>query len=147
VPAIDHELVDDSDVAALKQKVLDAGLSVSQLISTAWASAATFRGTDKRCGANGARIRLAPQKGWQANSPAELAKLLEKPEQVQKHLNGAQSGDKLSPEQRIVKRAYMLNLTAPEMTVLVGAPVLESAASPDCVAHHFWPLIQGGSRG
>ena len=84
VPAVDHELIGDSDIASLKGKILTSGLSVSQLVSTAWASAATFRGTDKRGGANGGRIRLAPQKDWEVNSPAELAKVLAKLEQVQK---------------------------------------------------------------
>lgn len=77
IPAVDHPLIDDADVAALKAKVLATGLSVSQLVSTAWASAATFRGSDKRGGANGARIRLAPQKDWEVNQPAALAAVLE----------------------------------------------------------------------
>jgi catalase-peroxidase len=84
VPAVDHELIGASDIAELKGKILASGLSVSQLVSTAWASAATFRGTDKRGGANGARIRLAPQKDWEVNNPAELAKVLAKLEQIQK---------------------------------------------------------------
>lgn len=186
VPAVDHELVDADDVAALKAKVLESGLTVSQLVSTAWASAASFRGTDKRGGANGARIRLAPQKDWEANHPAELSTVLGKLEQVQSEFNAAQTskkisladlivlaggaavekaardagvevtvpfapgrtdatqeqtevesfaflepradgfrnylraGEKLSPETLLLDRAYMLTLTAPEMTVLVG---------------------------
>ncbi len=92
VPAVDHELVTDEDIAALKGKVLESGLSVSQLVSTAWASAASFRRTDKRGGANGARIRLEPQRNWEANDPAELATVLQTLEQVQKNFNASQSG-------------------------------------------------------
>jgi catalase-peroxidase len=187
VPAVDHELIGDADVATLKSKLLASGLSISQLVSTAWASAATFRGTDKRGGANGARIRLAPQKDWEVNNPAELAKALKTLEQIQRDFNSSQSGSKkvsladlivlggcaaveqasknaghnvtvpfspgrmdasqeqtdvesfavleprfdgfrnylqpgedLPPEELLVERAFMLNLTAPEMTVLVG---------------------------
>ena len=185
VPAVDHELVGQSDIDALKKKILASGLSISQLVSTAWASAASFRGTDKRGGANGARIRLAPQKDWEGNDPAELAKVLQNLEQVQQDFNGSggtkvsladlivlggcaaveqaaknaghdvtvpfapgrtdasqeqtdvdafavlepiadgfrnyvQAGDKLPPETRLVDRANLLKLTAPEMTVLVG---------------------------
>ncbi len=187
VPAVDHELIGQDDIASLKGKLLDSGLTVSQLVSTAWASAATFRSTDKRGGANGARIRLAPQKDWEVNEPAELAKVLQTLEQVQQDFNSAQSGgkkvsladlivlggcaavekaaksagqdvtvpfapgrtdatqeqtdvdafavleptadgfrnylqagEKLSPETLLVERAFMLNLSAPEMTVLVG---------------------------
>ena len=83
IPAVDHPLIDDKDIAALKAKILASGLSVSQLVSTAWASASTFRGSDKRGGANGARIRLAPQKDWEVNQPAELAKVLQKLEAIQ----------------------------------------------------------------
>ncbi len=92
LPAVDHDLVGDADVAALKGKLLDSGLSVAQLASTAWASASTFRWTDKRGGANGARIRLAPQKDWEANDPAELATVLQALEGIQQEFNGAQSG-------------------------------------------------------
>jgi catalase-peroxidase len=187
VPEVDHPLVDEKDIAALKGKILGSGLSISQLASTAWASAASFRGTDKRGGANGARIRLAPQKDWDVNNPAELAKVLPTLEQVQKDFNASQSGaklvsladvivlggcaaveqaakkagydvtvpfapgrtdasqeqtdvesfavlepradgfrnylragEKLSPETLLVDRAFMLNLTTPEMTVLIG---------------------------
>ncbi|HET8605263.1 MAG TPA: catalase/peroxidase HPI, partial [Marmoricola sp.] len=187
VPAVDHELVDDSDVAALKQKLLDSGLTISQLVGTAWASAASYRCTDKRGGANGARIRLEPQRSWESNQPEELASVLEVLERVQREFNEGQTGgkaisladlivlggcaavekaardagqdvtvpftpgrsdatqeqtdvdsfavlepradgfrnylrdgEKLSPETLLVDRAYMLELTAPEMTVLVG---------------------------
>jgi catalase-peroxidase len=187
VPAVDHPLIDESDIAALKATILDSGLSVSQLVSTAWAAAASFRGTDKRGGANGARIRLAPQKDWEANEPAKLAPVLTTLERIQRDFNQAQAGrkkvsladlivlggcagveqaakaggvditvpfsagrtdasqeqtdvesfavlepsadgfrnflkpgQKVPPEQLLVDRAYMLNLTAPEMTVLVG---------------------------
>ncbi len=186
VPPVDHELIDAGDIAALKEKVLASGLSVSQLVSTAWASAASFRGTDKRGGANGARIRLAPQKDWEVNSPDELGKVLQTLEQIQRDFNVSQAakkvsladlivlagcagvekaardaghditvpfapgrtdasqeqtdvdtfavlepkadgfrnylrtGEKLPPETLLVDRAYMLNLSAPEMTVLVG---------------------------
>ena len=88
VPAVDHKLIDEQDIAALKGKILASGLSISQLVTTAWASAATFRGSDKRGGANGARIRLAPQKDWEVNQPAELAKVLQTLETIQKEFNG-----------------------------------------------------------
>ena len=91
VPAVDHKLIDEQDVAALKAKILVSGLSISQLVTTAWASAASFRGSDKRGGANGARIRLAPQKDWEVNQPAELRKVLSKLEAIQKEFNSAQS--------------------------------------------------------
>ena len=94
VPDVDHELIDEQDIADLKVKMLASGLSISQLVSTAWASAATFRGTDKRGGANGARIRLAPQKDWEVNQPAELAKVLQTLEKVQQEFNSSQSGGK-----------------------------------------------------
>jgi catalase-peroxidase len=94
VPAVDHELIDEQDIADLKNKILASELSVSQLVSTAWASAATFRGTDKRGGANGARIRLAPQKDWEVNNPAELAQVLQALEKIQQDFNDAQSGGK-----------------------------------------------------
>jgi catalase-peroxidase len=187
VPAVDHELVGLDDIKALKAKVLASGLSISQLVSTAWASAASFRGTDKRGGANGARIRLAPQRDWEVNDPSELAKVLQRLEEIQQDFNSSASGgkkisladlivlagcaaveqaaksaghdvtvpfvpgrtdasqeqtdvesfavlepradgfrnyvrpgEKNPPEQLLVERAFMLRLTAPEMTVLIG---------------------------
>jgi catalase-peroxidase len=187
VPAVEHELIAEADVAALKQKVLGSGLSISRLVATAWSAAASFRGTDKRGGANGARIRLAPQKDWEANEPAELASALAALEQVQRDFNDSQSngkrvsladlivlggcaaveqaarnaghdvsvpfapgrtdasqeqtdaesfavlepaldgfrnylpaGEPLTLEHGLLERAYMLRLSAPEMTVLVG---------------------------
>ncbi len=92
VPEVDHELIGDEDIAALKDRILASGLSISQLVSTAWASAASFRGTDKRGGANGARIRLAPQKDWEVNNPDELGKVLQVLETIQTDFNGSQSG-------------------------------------------------------
>jgi catalase-peroxidase len=187
VPAVDHDLIGEADIAALKGKILGSGLSVSQLVSTAWASAATFRGTDMRGGANGARIRLAPQRDWEVNEPAELAKVLQTLEKVQQDFNSSQSGgtkvsladlivlggcaaveqaaktaghditvpfapgrtdasqeqtdadsfavleptadgfrnylrpgEKLPAELRLIDRANLLTLSAPEMTVLIG---------------------------
>ena len=187
VPKVDHTLINEQDVAALKGKILASGLSVSRLVHTAWASAASFRGTDKRGGANGSRIRLAPQKGWEVNDPKELSKVLQTLERIQTEFNRAQTGgtkvsladlivlggcaavekaaqdggykvqvpfkpgrtdasqeqtdvesfavleptfdgfrnylkpgEVLSAETLLVERAFMLNLTAPEMTVLVG---------------------------
>ncbi|HWM22020.1 MAG TPA: catalase/peroxidase HPI [Ilumatobacteraceae bacterium] len=187
VPAVDHDLIGDDDIAALKAKILGSGLSISQLVSTAWASAATFRGTDMRGGANGARIRLAPQRDWEVNEPAELATVLQTLESIQQDFNNSQSGgtrvsladlivlggcaavvqaakdaghdiavpfapgrtdasqeqtdvesfavleptadgfrnylragEKLPAEVRLLDRANLLTLTAPEMTVLVG---------------------------
>ncbi len=187
LPPVDHELVGENDVATLKEKILASGLSISQLVSTAWASAASFRGTDKRGGANGARIRLAPQKDWEVNNGGELAKVLQILEGIQQDFNASQSGgtrvsladvivlggcaaveqaarnaghdvtvpfapgrtdasqgqtdveafavleptadgfrnylragEKLPAEQRLLDRANLLTLTAPEMTVLVG---------------------------
>ncbi len=187
VPAVDHPLVDDSDVAALKAKVLDSGLSVADLVSTAWSAAASFRGTDKRGGANGGRIRLEPQRNWEVNEPAKLAKALPALEQIQQEFNSSAaggkkisladlvvlagsaavekaakdagvtvtvpfhpgrtdatqehtdaeamavlepradgfrnyfaSGEKMPLERLLLDKAYMLNLTAPEMTVVVG---------------------------
>ena len=186
VPPVDHDLIGDDDIAALKARILESGLSIPQLVATAWASAASFRGTDKRGGANGARIRLAPQRDWEVNNPAQLGTVLDSLEQIQQDFNRARdgkkvsladlivlggcaaveqaarnaghdltvpfapgrtdatqeqtdvesfavlepeadgfrnylrAGEKLSPETLLVDRAFMLNLTAPEMTVLVG---------------------------
>jgi catalase-peroxidase len=114
VPAVDHALVGEQDVAALKAKILASGLSVSQLVSTAWASASTFRGTDKRGGANGARIRLAPQKEWAVNNPTELGKVLEALETIQHDFNGTQSGGK--------------RISMADLIVLGGCAAVEKAA-------------------
>lgn len=102
VPAVTHKLVDDNDVAFLKGKILSSGLTVSELVSTAWASASTFRGSDKRGGANGARIRLAPQKYWAVNNPSQLTKVLDKLETIQREFNAAQSGKAVSLADLIV---------------------------------------------
>jgi catalase-peroxidase len=115
VPAVNHELIDTRDIDSLKEKILASGLSVSQLVSTAWASASSFRGTDKRGGANGARIRLAPQKDWAVNNPPELARVLETLEGIQKVFNGAQAGGK--------KRVSLADLI-----VLGGCAAVEKAA-------------------
>jgi catalase-peroxidase len=114
VPAVDHELIDDDDIASLKASLLDSGLSIQQLVSTAWASAASFRGTDKRGGANGARIRLAPQRDWEANEPAELAKVLEALEGVQQAFNQGQTGGK--------------RVSLADLIVLGGCAAVEQAA-------------------
>jgi len=114
IPAVDHALINESDIAALKEKVLASGLSVSELVSTAWASASTFRGTDKRGGANGARIRLAPQKYWKVNNPPQLQKVLDKLEGIQKEFNAAQSGGK--------------KVSIADLIVLAGAAGIEKAA-------------------
>jgi catalase-peroxidase len=114
IPAVNHKLVDDKDIASLKSKVLASGLSVSQLVSAAWASASTFRGSDKRGGANGARIRLAPQKDWEVNQPAQLAKVLQKLEGIQKEFNGAASGGK--------------KISLADLIVLAGCAGVEQAA-------------------
>jgi catalase-peroxidase len=114
VPPVDHTLIGAQDIAALKGKLLTSGLSISQLVKTAWAAASTFRGTDKRGGANGARIRLAPQKDWAVNEPAELAKALAKFEAVQKEFNQAQSGGK--------------KVSLADLIVLGGAAAVEQAA-------------------
>ena len=113
VPAVDHKLVGEKDIAALKAKILKSGLSISQLVTTAWASASSFRGSDKRGGANGARIRLAPQKDWEVNQPAELAKVLKKLDAIQKEFNGAAKGKKVS---------------LADLIVLGGCAVVEEAA-------------------
>ncbi|WP_262911044.1 catalase/peroxidase HPI [Gillisia lutea] len=102
IPKVDHELVNDSDISNLKSKILDSGLSVAELVSTAWASASTFRGSDKRGGANGARIRLAPQRGWEVNNPKQLGKVIETLEDIQNEFNQAQGGKKISIADLIV---------------------------------------------
>jgi catalase-peroxidase len=114
VPAVDHELIGEQDIAALKSKILKSGLSISQLVTTAWASGLTFRGSDKRGGANGARIRLAPQKDWEVNQPAELAKALETLETIQKNFNSSQSGGK--------------KVSLADLIVLGGCAAVEEAA-------------------
>jgi len=114
VPAVDHELIDEQDIAALKMSILAAGLSTSQLVTTAWASASTFRGSDMRGGANGARIRLLPQSNWEANQPVELAKVLQVLEGVRKAFNDAQSGGK--------------KVSLADLIVLGGCAAIESAA-------------------
>jgi len=114
IPAVNHKLIDAKDIASLKAKILASGLSISQLVLTAWASASTFRGSDKRGGANGARIRLAPQKDWEVNQPAELAKVLQKLEAIQKDFNGTKSGGK--------------KVSLADLIVLGGCAALEEAA-------------------
>jgi len=114
VPAVDHVLIDETDIAALKATILASGLTIPQLVTTAWASAATFRGSDKRGGANGARIRLAPQKDWAVNQPVELAKVLEKLEAIRNDFNGAQSGGK--------------KVSLADLIVLGGCAAVEAAA-------------------
>ena len=114
VPAVNHVLVDEQDIAALKEKILGSGLSVAELVGTAWASASTFRGSDKRGGANGARIRLAPQKDWEVNQPAILAKVLQKLEAIQNAFNAAQTGGKA--------------ISIADLIVLAGAAGIEAAA-------------------
>jgi catalase-peroxidase len=114
VPAVDHALIDERDAAGLKANILASGLTVSQLVSTAWASASTFRGSDKRGGANGARVRLAPQKDWEVNQPAQLAKVIGTLERVQKEFNGAQSGGK--------------KVSLADLIVLGGSAGIEQAA-------------------
>lgn len=114
IPVIAHELIEAADIAMLKNKILASGLSVSQLVSTAWASASTFRGSDKRGGANGARIRLAPQKNWEVNNPAQLSKVLKTLEAIQKEFNNAQSGGK--------------KVSLADLIVLAGSAGIERAA-------------------
>ena len=114
IPAVNHELINAQDIAALKSKILASGLSISQLVSTAWASASTFRGSDKRGGANGARIRLAPQKDWEVNQPAQLASVLATLEGIQKDFNNAQSGGK--------------KVSLADLIVLGGCAAVEQAA-------------------
>ncbi|MGA2669556.1 MAG: catalase/peroxidase HPI [Ignavibacteria bacterium] len=114
IPAVNHPLIDEKDIASLKAKILNSGLSVSELVSTAWASASTFRGSDKRGGANGARIRLAPQKDWAVNNPAQLKKVLETLEGIQKEFNNSQSGGK--------------KVSLADLIVLAGCAGVEKAA-------------------
>jgi catalase-peroxidase len=114
IPAVDHELIDEQDIAALKETILASGLSISQLVSTAWASASTFRGSDKRGGANGARIRLAPQKDWEVNHPIQLAGVLEILESIQRDFNSVQSGNK--------------RVSLADLIVLGGCAAVEQAA-------------------
>src|SRR5207248_6091085 len=114
VTEVDHELISEKDIAALKDKILASGLSISRLVSTAWASAASFRATDMRGGANGARIRLAPQRDWEVNDPAELAKALQTLEQIQQDFNGSQSGGK--------------RVSLADLIVLGGCAAVEQAA-------------------
>ncbi|GGA45720.1 catalase/peroxidase HPI [Dyella nitratireducens] len=114
IPAVDHKLIDEQDAAAIKAKILGSGLSVSELVSTAWASASTFRGSDKRGGANGARIRLAPQKDWQVNQPEQLAKVLKTLEGIQQAFNSAQAGGK--------------KVSLADLIVLGGNAAIEQAA-------------------
>ncbi|WP_424992420.1 catalase/peroxidase HPI [Oceaniradius stylonematis] len=114
VPAVDHALIDDADIAGLKAKILASGLSVAELVSTAWASASTFRGSDKRGGANGARIRLAPQKDWEANDPAQLARVLDMLEGIQRAFNDGASGGK--------------KVSLADLIVLAGCAAIEKAA-------------------
>src|SRR5205807_5781910 len=114
IPAVNHKLIDVQDIASLKGKILATGLSVSQLVTTAWASASTFRGSDKRGGANGARIRLAPQKDWEVNQPAEIAKVLKTLEKIQKEFNSSQSGGK--------------KVSLADVIVLGGCAAVEQAA-------------------
>src|SRR5690606_38509595 len=114
IPAVDHVLIDENDIAALKAKVLASGLSVAELVSTAWASASTYRGTDKRGGANGARIRLAPQKYWRVNNPPQLQKVLDTLESIQQAFNNEQSGGK--------------KVSLADLIVLAGCAGVEKAA-------------------
>src|SRR5262249_47404414 len=114
IPAVNHPLVGEQDVAALKAKILASGLPVSQLVSAAWASASTFRGSDKRGGANGARIRLAPQRDWEVNQPAQLAEVLKTLEAIQKEFNASQSGGK--------------KVSLADLIVLGGGAAIEKAA-------------------
>ena len=121
VPAVDHKLIGEKDMAALKAKILASGLSISQLVTAAWASAASFRGSDKRGGANGARIRLAPQNNWEVNQPAELAKVLPKLEAIQKEFNNSQPGEKSNGNKRT-------RVSLADLIVLGGNAAVEEAA-------------------
>jgi catalase-peroxidase len=114
IPAVNHKLIDEADIASLKAKILASGLRISELVATAWASASTFRGSDKRGGANGARIRLAPQKDWPVNQPAQLSKVLKKLETIQRDFNAAASGGK--------------KVSLADLIVLAGCAAVEQAA-------------------
>ena len=128
VPAVDHELIDDSDIADLKAEILDSGLTASELVRAAWASAASFRGTDMRGGANGARVRLAPQKDWDVNNPRELNKVVRRLTRIQRDFNRAQSGDKA--------------VSLADLIVLGGAAAIEEAAR--AAGHGVWvPFTPG----
>ena len=122
VPPVDHDLIGEQDIAALKGKILASGLSISRLVSTAWAAAASFRGTDKRGGANGARIRLAPQRNWEVNEPAELGKALQALEKIQQDFNRSQSGGK--------------RVSLADLIVLGGCAAVEQAAKNAGLQHH-----------
>jgi catalase-peroxidase len=126
IPAVDHKLIGEKEIAALKAKILASGLSISQLVTTAWASAASFRGSDKRGGANGARIRLTPQKDWEVNQPAALAKVLKKLEAIQKDFNGPQSNGSKSNGNKGGKKAKQVSLA--DLVVLGGVAAVEEAA-------------------
>jgi catalase-peroxidase len=128
IPTVEHALVEESDTDALKAKILGSGLSVSELVSTAWASASTFRGSDKRGGANGARIRLAPMKNWEANNPAQLSKVLSALESIRDEFNSAQSGGK--------------QISIADLIVLAGDAAVEKAAK-DAGADLRIPFIAG----
>ena len=131
IPAVDHPLIGEQDIAALKAKILASGLSVSQLVSTAWASASTFRGSDKRGGANGARIRLAPQKDWEVNQPAQLAKVLQKLEAIQKEFNASAAGGK--------------KVSLADLIVLGGSAAIEKAAKD--AGHRREGAVHAGPHG
>ena len=131
IPAVNHKLIDEKDIASLKAKILASGLSVSQLVSTAWASASTFRGSDKRGGANGARIRLAPQKDWAVNQPAELAKVLKTLEGIQAEFNKAASGGK--------------KVSLADLIVLAGCAGVEQAAKK--AGHDVKVPVHAGTHG
>ena len=135
IPAVDHPLIGEKDIAALKAKILASGLTVSQLVSTAWASASTFRGSDKRGGANGARIRLAPQKDWDVNQPAQLAKVLRKLEAIQKEFNASQSKSKSKGKK----------VSLADLIVLGGCAAVEEAAKK--AGHRREGSVHAGAHG
>ena len=159
IPALDHDLIDAHDISALKAKIAASGLTVAQLVSTAWASAATFRGSDKRGGANGARIRLAPQKDWAVNQPAQLGQVLKTLEGIQAEFNKAQAGGKkklsmadlivlaggAGVEQAAVKAGHALNVpfTAGRMDASQAQTDVESFAVLEPVADGFRNYVKG----